>query len=75
MWLVQAFAEGLLVETHGGYNAPRGPVDHHICQEIIERILPVGELTDYLTEHTFHQPTIKLNSNTTTSPAHHPQGS
>lgn len=33
----------LFVETHGGDNGACGPVDHDICQEVIQAEFPVEE--------------------------------
>lgn len=41
MRLVEAFAKVFLVEPHGGDDAARRPIDHHISQQIIQRELPV----------------------------------
>lgn len=38
--LVEAFAKVFLVEPHGGDDAARRPIDHHISQQIIQRELP-----------------------------------
>lgn len=40
MRLVEAFSKVLLVEPHGGDDAARRPIDHHISQQIIQRELP-----------------------------------
>lgn len=41
--LVEALVEVFLVEPHGGDDAARGPVDHHVRQQIIQRELPARQ--------------------------------
>lgn len=38
---VEVALEILFVETHGGDNGARGPVDHDICQYVIQAEFPV----------------------------------
>lgn len=40
MRLVKAFAEIFLVEPHGGDDATGCPVDHHIGQQVVQRVFP-----------------------------------
>lgn len=41
--LVEALVKVFLVEPHGGDDAARGPVDHHVSQQIIQRELPARQ--------------------------------
>lgn len=40
MWSIKTLAKVFLVEPHGGDNAARGPIDHDVCQQVIQRELP-----------------------------------
>lgn len=40
MWSIETLAKVFLVEPHGGDDAARRPVDHHVCQQVVQRELP-----------------------------------
>lgn len=40
MRLVEALAKIFLVEPHGGDDAAGRPVDHHVGQQVVQRVLP-----------------------------------
>lgn len=43
MRMVKALLKVFLVEPHGGDDAARGPVYHHVSQQIIQRELPARQ--------------------------------